>query len=363
VKSDASSLAQLYESRQRGVEWILRHLDDDGRPVGAAENNKYYRVPWALAVAGERGAAATVLSWIEEHALEADGDLRDGPPREHSVYRFASYPLAIIAIGAWYLNRYDTGNAMMDLLEERYQDPVSGGAFTLRPEVRSTSRQDLFPTAQLGYTALMTGRQAMADKAYGWFCRLYDAQPSLPDLLYTTWDDSGLVTEVGDEDRFDLVTDLRAPRQAFYNPGIAAAFLGRFGAATRTSAPFDLARSFLVLSEHGTPAQFDYSETRQICKYGWGAAVMLEFSPDGKEFLPAVERMADWFRDCQDADGSWTNSPFINPHPTDADRLEVTAEFVLHTSTILTALRASPRPYAAVLARTESPARAPIAAL
>jgi hypothetical protein len=351
---DGSSATELFDARKSGVEWILRHLDDDGKPVGAEVDNMYYRVPWALADGGERGAAAAVLSWIEEHALDADGDLRDGAPRRRSTANYATYHLAIIAMGAWLLTRYDTANAIMDLLEKDYQHTESGGAYSFRPEARTSSRQDLFPTAQLGYTALMTGRGATADKCYGWFRRLYDAQPALPDLLYATWDDAGLVTDAGDEDRFDRVTDFRAPRQAFYNPGISAAFLGRYGAATRTTPPFDLARAFLVLSERGTAAQFDHAESRQICKYGWGTAVMLECAPDGKDFLPAVERMADWYVACQDPDGSWTNSPFVTPHPTDADRLEITAELVQHSSAVLTALRGSPRRYATLVNRQDS---------
>jgi hypothetical protein len=195
----------------------------------------------------------------------------------------------------------------------------------------------------------MAGRQEVADRAYGWFVRLYEAQPALPHQLYTVWDEKGLVTKIAENDQFDFVTDFRAPRQAFYNPGIAAAFLGRYGAATRTAAPFELARAFLSLSEHGTAAQFDHAESRQICKYGWGASVMLECAPNGQEFLPAVHRMAEWFVACQERDGTWTNSPFLAPHPTDGDRLEVTAEMVLHLSTVITALRGAPRAYSGVL--------------
>ena len=345
MKSDESSLETLFRSRQRGVEWILNRLGDDGTPVGADETNNYYRVPWGLLAAGERGSAAALLSWIEEHALDSHGDLRQGAPRHAPKYPWVSYSLAIIALAAWCLDRYDTGNAIMDLLEEQYQDPATGGALTFRPEVRDSRRQDLFPTAQLGLSALVSGRQAVADRVYGWVSRFYEAQPELPERLYTACEKDGLVTDVTANDRFDLVVDFQAPRQAFFNPGIATAFLARYGAATRTTTPFELGRSFLALSERGTAAQFDFSESKQICKYGWGAAVMLECAPGGEDFIAAVHQMADWFIACQDADGGWTDSPFRTPYPTDANRLDITAEFVLHLSTIITALRGSPRPH------------------
>ena len=64
----------------------------------------------------------------------------------------------------------------------------------------------------------MTGRRTVADACDGWFRRLYEAQPALPDVLYATGTTIGLVTRAEDEDRFTASTDFRAPRQAFSQP-------------------------------------------------------------------------------------------------------------------------------------------------
>ncbi len=146
-----------------------------------------------------------------------------------------------------------------------------------------------------------------------------------------------MILDVPAEEEFELVTDLTQPRQAFYNPGMAAAFCGRYLAATGDERARALGRSLLELSIDGTPAQFDHSESRQICKFGWGAAAMLEADPDGAH-LPQVLRMVDWFHESQNPDGSWHNSPFRTSDPTVGQLMDITVEFVLHVSTMLSAL-------------------------
>jgi hypothetical protein len=64
---------------------------------------------------------------------------------------------------------------------------------------------------------------------------------------------------------------------------------------------------------------------------------MAEVDPAGDHLRWAM-RMGEWFAEGQLADGRWQNSPFLTPDPSDADDVEITAEFVLHVTTILTAL-------------------------
>lgn len=332
---------RLTQARDRGLRWLLDRVDERGRPAGADHYNGYFRLPWTFAMAGERGAAARVLAWMEDEVLDENGDLREGPPRERFTHRSASYPLTNIAHGAWDMERYDIANSVFDRLEQGgYVDPQSGGSYGERPEVRTSSRQEIFPTVQLGMTALKVGRTATACGAFAWLSRLYAAQPELPTRLFSVWEDEGLIVDVppGDDRlAFQLVTDFTKPCQAFYNPGISAAFCARYYAATRDESALELGRAMLLLSAEGTEAQFDHSASAQICKFGWGAANMLDVDPHG-DYLPYLLRMADWFADCQATDGHWSNSRFLDPHPTEASNLDITAEFVLHCCTMLGAL-------------------------
>jgi len=324
----------------RGVEWLVDHVGADGAPrCEPSEVGHVYRLPYALLLAGRRGEAARVLSWMERDILDAQGDLRAGPMRDGFDRHWSSYPLALIALAAWHLERYELAGRMLRTLEA-FQDPEHGGAFAERPDLRTTGRQDIFPTAQLGITALAAGRLEVADGAFRWFRLLHALQPELPHTLYSATDGGALITDPGDDarERFGLVTDLTAPRQAFYNPGIAAAFLGRYAAATGSAEARELAEAFLSLTREGTPAQFDLTESVQVCKYGWGAATMLDLTGDGIH-RDHSERMAAWFVAGQLPDGTWENSPFLMPTgATLGVRLEVTAEFVQHLIVIDAAL-------------------------
>jgi hypothetical protein len=335
--------AQLREVRRKGIAWLLGHIGEDGEPAAWRSRNGYYRLPWTLAVAGEREAAAQVLSWIERNALGADGDLLQGLPRHPFVSAAATYPLTIIAHGAWVLERYDTALAVMKVLRNSFQDPLTGGAYMERPEARVTGQQLLYPTAQLGLTAMATGQADMAHAVYRWFERLLAAQQQLPERLFTMWGRRGLVTDYTDEGAFLAVTDFRLPRQAFYNPGISAAFLSRYHMFTAEPRPRELAKMMLGLVARGTPEQFKYAESMQICKFGWGSALAAEIDPDGGH-IENVVRMARWYYESQGADGSWCPSPFLVPDPSLADAMQKTAEHTLWVITMLSSLAGRNRP-------------------
>lgn len=276
---------------------------------------------------------------MEREVLTADGDLREGPMRTAFATGWSSYALAIIAEAAWKLERFDTAARIVRTLRS-FQDQDAGGAFAQRPELRNSLRQDLFPTAQLGITGIVTGATDLADGAYRWLTGLWTAQPDLPDVLYTAKAGPELITDAGEDplERFGLITDLRARRQAFYNPGIAAAFLARYAAARQDPAAAELAAGYLSLPLGGAPVQFDHRESVQICKFGWGAAALLDLTGDEK-YAALVRDMIDWFCAAQQDDGHWDNSPFLLPDgPTETSAAEVTAEFVQHLVVMATAL-------------------------
>jgi hypothetical protein len=328
---------RLRDIRDLGVTWLLGHIGPKGEPPYADQRNGYYRVPWTLAYVGEREAAAEVLSWIERSALTTEGDLVEGPAREPWITQWASYPLAIIAQGAWALERYDTAQAVMATLRTSFQDSKTGGAYQERPEARATHKQFLFPTAQLGLAGIMTGQADIADGAFHWFQDLLKAQPSLPQKLYTSWGPGGLVTDLGPEDRWKGLTDFRQPRQAFYNPGIGAAFLSRYFMISGDTSARQMALDLLKLSANGTEDQFNYWESMQICKFGWGSAMALEIDPS-KQHVNNVLRMTQWYSNSQAPNGTWVPSGFLEPNPTDSDAMEKTAEHVLWVSMMLSSL-------------------------
>jgi hypothetical protein len=322
--------------RARATEWLLAHIDSSGQPAWADEHSGYSRLPWTLAHVGERDAASAVLAFIERHTLTDDGDLQEGPPRDIWVRAGATYPLSMIAHGAWLLDRFDTASAVMQTLRPM-QDPVTGGAYWERPEARANGWQLMFPTAQLGFTAVTTGSLDMADAAFAWFERLMSAQPGLPNRLYAGWGPDGLVTKPPAESAFSLVVEFDKPKQAFYNPGISAGFLARYAMATGNETARRLAADLLALHEGATAAQYHHWESTGICKLAFGAAAMLELSPDDK-LVHTVLRMTQWYADSQLEDGSWLQRTGSRPEPLPAHVLEKTAEHALWVSMMLASL-------------------------
>lgn len=341
TSTDPSLVTELRRSIAASERWLLEHVSDEGVPAGDVGHS--YRLPYSLALLGRRAEAARVLAWMEREVLTADGDLRPGPMRDGFTQRWSSYPLAIIAQAAWHLERYGLAKRIVTTLRD-FQHPELGGAFAERPDVRRSGRQDLFPTAQLGMTAILVGEDVMAERAWQWMLNLHQGQPELPHRLYSATDADGvIITDLGDDprERFGLCTDFAQPRQAFYNPGIAAAFLARYADRYASEPARELAGEYLQLTIDGTPQQFDHHDSVQVCKFGWGAANLLELTGE-QQWHGHVERMARWFVSAQSADGSWDNSPFLLPDgPTVGSRLEVTAEFAQHQITIATALAAS----------------------
>jgi hypothetical protein len=333
-----TALAELRGARDLGVEWIHARIGRDGRPAGAERLNSYYRIPWALAVAGRRDGASAVLDWMTRHALDDHGDLRPGAARQPFLTAIASYPLPQIAIGAWHLEQYDLGRKIMAFAKAHLVDTSTGGAFSERPDLRRTGRTDLLCTAQLGLAAMTVGDGELADACCRWIVELYRQQPELPDRLFPCRIGTELLTATDETHKaWDVVTDFHRPFQQFYNPGIAAAFLGRYSAFRGDGPALAVARSYLDLTAQGSDLQFDHRVNSQVCKFGWGAAVLLDIEPS-EALAEHVLRMARWFVDSQREDGRWEPSGFLVPNPDDADNMPKTAEHLLHVVTLIASL-------------------------
>lgn len=340
IQIDAGKLAQYDAARRRGVAFLLEHISSSGEVTDAGRPRvSYYRFPWALAVSGETEAAFRVLDWIERTGLGPDGQVHGGVAWDPEANKTTNtYPETIVAYGAVLLRRLDIARKTMSFAN-RFHDPQTGGVFMTREATGPTGEQLLFPTAQFGMSALMAGDRERALQTGAWFQRLWDAQPDLPDRLYTIWTPRhGLVTTVPEgANPGHYVNDARDERQYHYNGGIAASFLTQLAMATGDATWLDLARNFQRFSMESTEEQF---KTKQVCKSAWGAGLLYLATRD-EHYLPWLVKMAEWFVAGQEADGSWRNTPRLDPNPPLAHRLEITAEFVVHLDTTIAALAAA----------------------
>ncbi|MBD9562281.1 hypothetical protein [Pseudomonas sp. PDM09] len=333
----AASISHIRASRDRGVRWLLDHISTSGEPVGARERNGWARVPWALAVSGESDAAARVVAWAERTQLAADGGFAPGPALGSG--RFLAYPLAHFAIGAWLTEHFDTASAAMIALR-KLQDPATGGLPIAPPQNRSADLHDLLSTAQVGQAAVITGQQDIADGVYRWIRELLELQPANAGSRFYTFRQGKDLLETPEKSLEWLsITDFSLPRQTYYTPGMAAVFLSAYGQRYRLEQPLDLASGLLARNLSGSAAQVDDLASVQFCKFGWGAAALATIDTT-RDWTPHLIQMVDWFIARQAVNGSWSPSVFLQPQPSDIDRLIKTAEHVMEVNSILAALGA-----------------------
>ena len=292
-------------------------------------------MPWALALAGETEAAMGLLGWIRRHHTTGSGaSLELHPPADPGLDRAATYFETCLAYGAWLLRQYDLARAAMRRAIGA-QDPVTGGAFMLKGRTGPADPQLLFLTCQLGMSAVVTGEREAALRAGEWLERLWDAQPALPRFLTTMTDRAGLLSEPpAGIDQRHVVQDGQSVAEFHYNGGIAAAFLGQLFGATGERRWLDLAERYQAFSMGSTERQF---EVKQVCKSAWGASILWVHTRD-ERYRDWLVRMGDWFAREQAPDGHWDNTPALDPTPTPASRITVTAEFVVHVDSIVAAL-------------------------
>jgi hypothetical protein len=339
---DAAGLQQLREARDRGVAWLTAQVADDGRPAGSDVANSWWRAPWALCVGGAPDVAAAMLGWIEREALTDQGTLRpgnfDAPASTSPVYH-----LSPIAIAAWMLGRYDTAQQVMAAMTG-FTDPATGGVYDKR-DFATDPVQDTLKTAQLGISSLITGHHDVSRGVASWLTRTLADQPELPARYYSSRRNDRLVTDFEPAEAFSRVLDFSRPHQAYFQPGIAAAFLSGWAQISGERSHLDTAQAFLRLNQVGGDLQFDDPTTVQVCKFGWGAATTYAAEPTA-DLRSWVVRMGEWFVRRQRTDGAWAPSAYATPEPGQLDLYWKTAEHVMEFSYVLDALAMHPEPVA-----------------
>ena len=339
-KSGLSERLAVYRATQRkGVDFLLNHVNEDGSIGEASCDLCYYRVPWAFTVAGEQASAMRLLEWIRRHMLTAEGEMAGRISPNNDWYRSVNtYTESCLAYGAYLLRQYDIAQRVMQF-DFRWQNPDTGGVYMDRERTGADGPQLLMLTAQLGMSALLTGHMAEARRAGEWLVHLWQAQPELPQRLYTVWTEKGgLATAVpAGENKRNYINESQETYEYHYNGGIAAACLAYLYMATGEKLWLDVAKQYQAFSMESTERQF---ETKQVCKSSWGSSLLSIVTGD-QRYLDWTVRMGDWFTEQQTSDGHWFNTPYHVPSPTLNDNIQITAEFVVHMDHICTALGAA----------------------
>ena len=94
----------------RGLEWILAQQRADGSfCASAAGIGAYYKVPYALTLAGHLSQAHRLLDWVAAHHLSGNGDFRAAERKAlgpaHAAW--SAYANAWLVLGAHRAGRWD----------------------------------------------------------------------------------------------------------------------------------------------------------------------------------------------------------------------------------------------------------------
>ena len=329
-----AKLESYREACRKGTDFLLRSMNRDGSIGPVQEGLYYYRVPWAYALMGEISAASRVMDWIRTNMFTPQGAFEGTTPQGVFEQRYGSYPLACLLVGATMLQRFDiTYPGTQRLLT--WQDPQSGGFYNRRGEAPDGSEQELFPAAQGGMSLLLVGQLDAALRAGEFLARLWELQPDVEHRLYHVFSPGkGLVTDYAPEDEALYLTRKDEPWQHHYNGGIAAALLTKLHMATGAPKWLELARQYQNFSMTTHECQF---QSMQTCKSGWGSGLLYVVTRE-EPYRDWTARLGDWFVEHQLEDGYWENTKIWAPNPTVADRIHITAEFVMHLAHIITYL-------------------------
>jgi hypothetical protein len=330
------AVTSLTAARDKAAGWIVSAIGPDGRPDGAELGNGWSRVPWTLRLAGETGTASAVLEWAMREGLDFRGNFRSGPAR--GTGHFDAYKLGHLAMGALLLERYDLSEMLLDRLQD-LQDAHGGLRFE-PPSSEFADMTEATSTAQAGLAALLGGRDSMTDACRDWLVETLGAQPALPERLHVGRLGPQLLTDPPARMAWLLTVDFAKPRQAYYHPGAAAAFLGTYAMRHGDVEALAAAHRLLALNIGGSDDQFTDLSSVQLCKFGWGAAIVQLADPTG-DYLPHLLKMSGWFLDRQAPDGSWGPSTFISPSPTMVDFMMKTAEHAMEVTAMIAALEAT----------------------
>lgn len=310
-------MKKLLESARRGAAWIASQQGSDGAFCKPEDGvGGYYKVPYALSIAGEHERALRLLSWVERHHLTRDGDFR-APERKAREPFHDSWPVyanAWLVQGAHLAGREEIAQRGAVFLR-RFQLPC-GGYYALDAAIRYIEPVN---TAWGGMAAAATGFPEDAHRAANLLARMVDEQPD-PRRFY--WRMSALgELETGDGAPH---VDAGRTKQIYYNPGIALILLATLGSDSHL-------RAAQRIVEFSNTCAEDVYRFPPSGKLGCGAAILYSRTRDALAQHAALA-VAEYLAETQQPDGRWL-LPNEEPYSRLANKdgfevvLDVTAEF------------------------------------
>lgn len=320
------TIRTFLRAAERGMNWIAAQQRPDGSFCDVGDGvGGYYKVPYALALAGHQRAAQQLLNWVVTHHFTSQGDFRATQRKAHEPTHDAwpAYANAWLVQGAHRLGRWDVARRGTDFLL-RHQVP-SGGFFALDGKNRYLEAVN---TSWGGLAALVTGLWENACRAGNLLCNMVEGQPR-PDRFYFRTDLGGNhVTDVPAGSELFYYVDATKPKQIYYQPGIALIFLTHLYRATRQERYLQACQSILQFTERCADDVYRFPPSGKLAL---GCALLYAMTGNEQARSAAI-RVGTYLVETQRSEGDWI-LPDEGPYTALADRegyeirLDLTAEF------------------------------------
>lgn len=298
----------------RAVAWLLSRLQDDGGfGPDAVDMTCYHKAAYLFSMAGETAAANRMLTLIKHRYLQPDGDFMISPTQKVNKVNYNEltwgYSNGWFALAAHRAGRFDISYpAYRYLLKLRH--PQTGGFTSSRPGDPAHPVVELLATAHVGMLALHLGDLDVAGSAADLVRRFESEQKDKSRGMYLRMDAHGrFITRYPDTEAAFYFLDVNVPKQFYFVPGYAAAFLCQMYLVTAEKECLSSAQNYVDFSA-GISGVYG---THFSHKLAWGASLLYRITGESR-YRELAMRVADMMVGLQGDDGAWFGSepPFVS---------------------------------------------------
>jgi len=328
ITDPAHLLEAIKLSLAQGGNFLKSRITPNG-PIGREPNVNYiHKASWGMYAAGvDHGTIESLLDWVEQEALQKNGDFYF--PQEPSEYKDLQRlyrPATFGKVAAWIGHPIIEKPVVIDRILQ-YQHQPSGGVFNyIGDDPKNVEEQATIGplnTTFFGHLMIALNLKDQAVAAGEWCRRFVEAnwEHMSRGVIYTQMTPTGdLVTDVAAGERITRIVDHESPRQEFWQVGTLMAYLcvlydtmvTRWGLSKYKARPYlDTA---LELLEFEATMPLDTYLWPSKCKVAWGAGellrVLVERQYAEQQSIDKAYRVAErvaifTFMDNQLGNGSW----------------------------------------------------------
>ncbi len=293
------------ESLDRSVDWMMSQINPDGtiNPISKGAI-AYYKIPWALVLAGKAKEAESVINWVVKESMTPDGDLKSDK-RQKFHLDYYTYPNTWNALAAQLLSLFDISYKLWDHVAE-FQDPKTGGYCSRKPYVENEDNlEDANSTAWCSFVGLHLGKVEEARKATEFLQMIYEIQPDFENFLYYYWyPEKGLVTvkppEEPDE-RFIRLSAKEEKENFLYILGAIVTFLSKLYLVTKEEKHLRLAENYYDFVNRCNPVLYSSESCGKLCF----ASTHLYNATKDKKYLERAEKFMMSLLKIGEPEGFW----------------------------------------------------------